>query len=134
MTEAITWEYIENVMLSEFEHLNLPFSKLLGQKYDGAAYMSCKCNGVKTILVTRHPLSFYTNYGSYRTNLISYSLDNNLYIRKALRVVHDLGVLYEHITFRNVYNTNNNKAKTLKPIFPTRWTAKIMYYNNIRSI
>ena len=23
--------------------------------------------------------------------------------------------------------TNNNKANTLKPISPTRWTAKIMY-------
>ena len=44
-----------------------------------------------------------------------------------MRVVHDLGLLYEKIIkFRNVYNTNNNKANTLKPISPTRWTAKIM--------
>ena len=49
-------------------------------------------------------------------------------IRKALRVVHDLGLLYEQtIKFRIVYNTNNNKAKTLKPLRQTRWTANIMY-------
>ena len=74
----------------------------------------------------------YTQWSSYelgyRTNVISYSIDNNINIRKALRVVHDLGLLYEKtIKFRNVYNTNNNKAKTLKPICPTRLTAKIMY-------
>ena len=43
-------------------------------------------------------------------------------------MVHDVGLLYEQtIKFWIVYNTNNNKAKTLKPICPTRWTAKIMY-------
>ena len=51
--------------------------------------MSGKCNGVKPILVTRTPLTFYTHYGANPTNLISYSLDNNINIRKALRVVHD---------------------------------------------
>ena len=30
MTEATTWEYIANSILSELEHLNLPISKLRG--------------------------------------------------------------------------------------------------------
>ena len=51
--------------------------------------MSGKCNGVKTILVTRQPLDFYTHCGTHSTNLIAYSLDNNINIRKDLRVVHD---------------------------------------------
>ena len=87
-----------------------------------------KYNSVNTIIVTRQPLYLYIHCIAHRTNVIAYSLDNNVNIRKALRVVHDLGLLHEQtIKFRNVYNTNNNKAKTLKPIFPTRWTAKIMY-------
>ena len=49
--------------------------------------MSGKCNGVKTIIVIRHPLAFCTHYGAHPTNLIA--LDNNIHIRKALRVVHD---------------------------------------------
>ena len=51
--------------------------------------MSGKCNGVKTIIVIRKPLAFYTHCGAHPTNLIEYSLDNNINIRKSLRVVHD---------------------------------------------
>ena len=49
--------------------------------------MSGKCNGVMTILVNRQPLAFYTHCGANPTNLIV--LDNNIHIRKALRVVHE---------------------------------------------
>ena len=94
MPEATTWENIANLILSELEHLNFPISKLRGQSYDGAANMSGKCNGVKTIIVTRQPLSFYTQCGAHRTNVIEYSLSNNINIRKSVRVVHDLGLLY----------------------------------------
>ena len=119
MTEDTTWENIANLILSELEYLNLPISKLRGQSYDGAADMTGKCNGVKTVIVIRHPLAFCTHYGAHPTNLIA--LDNNINIRKALRVVHDQGLLYEQtIKFRNVYNTNNNKVKILTPICPTR--------------
>ena len=31
MTEAATWENLENCILSELEHLNLPISKLRGR-------------------------------------------------------------------------------------------------------
>ena len=65
--------------------------------------MSGKCNGVNTIIVTRQPLALYTHCGAHPTKLIAYSLDNNINIRKAFRVVHDLGLLYEQtIKFRNV--------------------------------
>ena len=47
------------------------------------------CNSVKTIIVTRQTLDLYTHCGAHPTNLIAYSLDNNINIRKALRVVHD---------------------------------------------
>ena len=67
----------------------MTISKLRGHSYDGAANMSGKCNGVKTIIVTRQPLAFYTHCGAHLTNLIAYSLDNNINIRKALRVVRD---------------------------------------------
>ena len=46
-----------------------------------------KCNDVKTIIVTRQQFYFYTQ--AHPTNLIAYSLDDNINIRKALRVVHD---------------------------------------------
>ena len=46
--------------------------------------MSGICNGVKTIIVTRHQLAFYTHCGYHPKNLIEYSLDNNINIRKAL--------------------------------------------------
>ena len=85
--------------------------------------MSDKCNSIKSII--RYPLALYNHCGAHRTNLIAQSLDNNINIRKSLRVVQDLGLLYERtIKFRNVYNTNNNKAKTLKPLCPTRWTMR----------
>ena len=48
--------------------------------------MSGKCNGVKTIIMTRQSFAFYTHCGAYPTNLITYSLENNINIRKALRV------------------------------------------------
>ena len=64
-------------------------SKLRGHSYDVAANMSGKYNGVKTIIVTRQSLAFYTQCGAHTTNLIAYSLDNNINIRKALKVVHD---------------------------------------------
>ena len=74
--------------------------------------MSGKCNSVKIIIVSRYTLAFYTHYGAQWINLIEYSLDNNINIRKALSVVHDFELLYEQtIKFRNVYNTNINKAK-----------------------
>ena len=61
--------------------------------------MSGKCNGVNNIqspmIVTRKPLAFYTHCVVHRTKLIAYSLDNNINIRNALRVIHDLGLLYE---------------------------------------
>ena len=66
--------------------------------------MSGKCNCVNTITVTRKPLAFYTHCGYHTTNLIAYSLNNNIHIIKALRVVHDYGLLYEQtIKYRNVY-------------------------------
>ena len=85
MTEATTWENIANLILSELEHLKLLISKLRGQSYDSAANMSGKCNGVN-IIETRQPLAFYTHCGDHRTNLIAYSLDNNINIRKTLNV------------------------------------------------
>ena len=75
--------------------------------------------------MNRQPLNFDTQCGAHRINVIAYSLDNNINIRKALRVVYDLGLLYEQtITLRIVYNTNNNKANTLKPLCPIRCTGK----------
>ena len=110
-------ENIANLIVSELEHLNLPISKLRGHAYDGAAYKSCKCNCVNTIIMTRHSLALYTHCGAHRTNVIAQSLYNNINIRKALRV----GLLYEQtIKF-------TKKSKTLKPISPIRWTAKMMY-------
>ena len=53
MTEATTWKNVLNLILYELKHLNLPIYKLKGQSYDGADNMSGKCNGVKTIVVTR---------------------------------------------------------------------------------
>ena len=41
-------------------------------------------------------------------SIIAYSLNNNINIRKA------------SIKFRIVYNTNNNKANILKPLYLTR--------------
>ena len=58
-------------MLSELEHLYLPISKLRGQSYDGAANISGKYNGVKTIIMNRKSLTFYTQCGAHRTNLIA---------------------------------------------------------------
>ena len=84
-----TWESIANLILSELEYLNLPISNLRGLSYDGAANMSGQYNSVKTIIMNRLPLDFYTHCGAHRTNLIAYSLDNNINIRKVLRVVHD---------------------------------------------
>ena len=51
-------------MLSELEHLYLPIYKLGGQSYDYAANMSCQYNGVKTIIMNRHPLTLYTMWSS----------------------------------------------------------------------
>ena len=87
INEATTWQGIENLILSELEHLNWPISKLSGHSYDGVDNMYGKCNGVKTVIVIRHPLAFCTHCGAHPTNLIV--LDNNIHIRKALRVVHD---------------------------------------------
>ena len=51
--------------------------------------MSGKCNDVYAIIVTSQPLDLYTHCGAHPINLIAYSLDNNINIRKAMRVVHD---------------------------------------------
>ena len=51
--------------------------------------MADKCNGVNTMIVTRKPLAYYTHCGAHRTHLIVYSLDNNINIRKSLRVVNN---------------------------------------------
>ena len=66
MIEAITWEGIANLIVSELEHLNCPIFKLRGQSYDGAVNMSGKCNGVHTIIVTKQPLAFNTHCGAHR--------------------------------------------------------------------
>ena len=50
MTEATTWENVDNLILFELEHLKLPISKLRGHTYDGAANISGKCNSVNTII------------------------------------------------------------------------------------
>ena len=44
--------------------------------------------------MTRQPLAFHTHYIDHLTTLIAQPLDNNINIRKALRVVHDYGLLY----------------------------------------
>ena len=88
----------------------------------------CLVSGVKTIIVTRKPLAFYTHCGANPTNLIEYSLDNNINIRKSLRVVHDKGLVYgQTMKFWIVYNTNINKVKTVTQICPTKCTANNIY-------
>ena len=62
----------------------MPIYKLRGQSYDSAANISGEYNGVKTIIMNIKPLTFYTQCGAHRTNLIAKSLDNNINIRKAL--------------------------------------------------
>ena len=75
--------------------------------------------------MTRLPLAFYTHCGYHPTNLIEYALDNNINIRKALRVVHDEGLLYEKtIKFWNLFHDNNKKAKRLQPFCPETWTMR----------
>ena len=69
----------------------------------GAANMSGQYNSVNTIIMNRQPLHFYTQCGAHRINLIAYSLDNNINIRKALRVVHDLGLLYDKRSNSGLY-------------------------------
>ena len=47
-------------------------------------------------------------------------------------MVYDLGLLYEQtIKLWIVYNTNNNKANTLKPLCPIRWTGKSCIKNTL---
>ena len=111
--------------------LNLPLAGLRGMAFDGAANMSGRINGDQAILRRKQPAALFVHYGAHCVNLVAKdSCDAAESVRKALGCVNELGAVFSdsgklRAKFKDVCNEAELPSRSLRPLCPTRWTARL---------
>ncbi|XP_016419414.1 zinc finger MYM-type protein 1-like [Sinocyclocheilus rhinocerous] len=122
---STTGEQIGKIASDVLLRLNLPFSSLRGQTYDGAANMSGQ------------PLATFVHCGPHCVNLVTQAACSAApIIRDSLQWIHELGCLFGQsgkfkTIFKSVAKSTSGCYTTLKPLCPTRWTVRTPAINSV---
>lgn len=109
---------------------NLPLSLCRGQAYDGASNMQGKRTGVATRLRNEQPAAVPVHCFAHCLNLCLQDASRKLvYVRDALDTVREISNLIRYSPKRlHLFSTklqcSEGDGVSLKPLCPTRWTAR----------
>ena len=109
---------------------NLPMSLCRGQAYDGASNMQGRRSGVATRFRNENPAAIAVHCCAHSLNLCLQDIGRKLpCIRDALETVKDISKLIRYSPKRShLFSTklqeSDDVCVTLKPLCPTRWTAR----------
>ena len=109
---------------------NLPLSLCRGQAYDGAANMQGKRKGVATRIRNEQPAAVPVHCFAHCLNLCLQDASRKLvYLRDALDTVREISNLIRYSPKRlDLFSTklqcSEEGGVSLKPLCPTRWTAR----------
>lgn len=117
-----------------FVRLDLSFSKLRGQCYDGASNMSGAFKGLQRLVLDKQPKAIYVHCSAHSLNLaVEDSLRHLVSMRNAMCLAKDLiNTVREspkrmHI-FRSICKEASSSSPEdcsgLRPLCPTRWTMR----------
>ena len=123
-----------SVARDTFQRLNLSFSKLRGQCYDGASSMSGAKSGVAKRISEEEPRAVYTHCYGHSINLAACdAIKQCKPIKCALEVTHEICKLIKYSPrregiFRELKNANDLSADCssmgIRVLCPTRWTVR----------
>ncbi|KAK0144467.1 Zinc finger MYM-type protein 1 [Merluccius polli] len=141
---STTGENLFRIASDVLLRLNLLFSGLRGQTYDGAANMSGHLSGTQALIRRQQPLANFVHCGPHCVNLVTQATCTPV-IRDALHWIHELGCLFAQsgkckTIFKDIATSSTGSYTSIKPLCATRWTvhapairAVLSQYNAILS-
>lgn len=127
---STTGEHLFRIASDVLLRLNLPFSGLRGQTYDGAANMSGHLSGTQALIRQQQPLANFVHCGPHCVNLVTQATCTSTpVIRDALHWIHELGCLFSQsgkckTIFKNIAMSSTGSFTSIKPLCATRWTVR----------
>ncbi|XP_070403865.1 zinc finger MYM-type protein 1-like [Nothobranchius furzeri] len=128
---STTGEHLFKIASDVLLRLDLPFSGLRGQTYDGAANMSGHLSGLQAQIRREQPLATFVHCGPHCVNLVTQAACTSTpVIRDALQWVHELGCLFAQsgkckTIFKDICISKKGSFTSIKPLCATRWTVRI---------
>ena len=127
-----TAETLFTVIKDMLIRCSLPLSLCRGQAYDGASNMQGKRSGVATRFRNKQPAAISFHCCAHSLNLCLQDAGRNLIcIRDALETVREISNLIRYSPKRlHLFSSKisqagkSNSTVSLKPLCPTRWTAR----------
>ena len=127
---STTGEHLFRIASDVLLRLNLPFSGLRGQTYDGAANMSGHLSGTQALIRRQQPLANFVHCGPHCVNLVTQATCKSTpVIRDALHWIHELGCLLAQsgkckTIFKDIATSTTSSFTYIKPLCATRWTVR----------
>ncbi|XP_070412030.1 zinc finger MYM-type protein 1-like [Nothobranchius furzeri] len=127
---STTGEHLFKIASDVLLRLDLPFSGLRGQTYDGAANMSGHLSGLQAQIRREQPLATFVHCGPHCVNLVTQAACTSTpVIRDALQWVHELGCLFAQsgkckTIFKDICISKKGSFTSIKPLCATRWTVR----------
>ena len=124
-TAEMLFSLIKDVLM----RCSLPIGLCRGQAYDGASNMQGIRSGVATRLRSEVPVALSVHCFAHNLNLCLQDASKKLvYIRDSLLTVREISNLIRYSPKRlHLFSSklhNSDEGVTLKPLCPTRWTAR----------
>ncbi len=129
---SITRKDLAGVATDVLLRLNLPWSCLRGQSYDGAAIMAGRAKGVQAVIRQTRPLALCVHCGPHYVNLVTQTARSSCpIVTDALSLVHQLGTLYHQsgkykTIFKEIAQSEEGSFRTLKLLCPMQWLMRIV--------
>ena len=126
---------LKKVMEDSLCRINIPFSKVCGQCYDGASTMSGSRSGVAKLVMDIEPRALYTHCYGHSINLaVSDAIKLSKPVKSALETTHEITKLIKYSPrreeiFRRLKDAHklmhdDSHSVGMRLLCPTRWTVR----------
>ena len=126
ITSSMLFSVIDDILA----RMNLSFSKIRGQCYDGASNMSGSRSGVAKLVQDKEPRALYTHCYGHSLNLAASDMLQKIKILKsAMETTHEITKLIKYSPrrenlFKNIKGEIAPDSPGVRVLCPTRWTVK----------
>ena len=123
-------QMIFNVIVDVLRRLNLPFAKIRGQCYDGAATMAGSKSGVASRVLAEESRAVFTHCYGHSLNLAcGDTIKRSKLMKDALDTTHEITKLIKKspardATFRRLKEELASDCPGIRVLCPTRWTVR----------
>lgn len=127
--EDVAAESLATTIVTHLLSYNLDMDKFIGQGYDGAAVMSGRLRGVRTIIAEQYPRAQFVHCVAHVLNLVLAHSCEIPMIRNCIGTIKSVINFFRQSPLRNgllkkIANQTNSCHSTLISLCETRWTEK----------